>query len=43
MELTIGNIRKHSTVLAELEAGGKIRIAGAMYNLESGVIDFFGG
>jgi carbonic anhydrase len=42
VELTIGNIRRHSTVLAELEGGGKIRIAGAMYNLESGVIDFFG-
>jgi carbonic anhydrase len=43
VELTIGNIRKNSPVLAGMESSGAIRIAGAMYDLETGVIDFFGG
>lgn len=42
VELTIGNIRKNSPVLAGMESGGVIRIAGSMYNLMTGVIDFFG-
>lgn len=41
VELTIGNIRKDSPVLAELESSGTIKIAGAMYNLKTGVVDFF--
>jgi carbonic anhydrase len=41
VELTMANIRKDSSVLAEMESGGAIKIAGAMYNLETGVIDFF--
>jgi carbonic anhydrase len=28
-------------VLAEMEKSGTIKIAGAMYNLKTGVIDFF--
>src|SRR5262249_45467667 len=40
VELTIADIRKDSPVLADLESSGKIKIAGAMYNLETGVIDF---
>lgn len=43
VELTIGNIRKDSPVLAGMESSGAIKIAGAMYNLHSGVVDFFGG
>ena len=41
VELTVGNIRKDSTVLAEMESKGAIKIAGAMYNLKTGVVDFF--
>jgi len=40
--ITLANIRKNSPVLAELEANGKIEISGAMYNLETGAVDFFG-
>jgi carbonic anhydrase len=43
VELTITNIRKDSPVLAEMESTGAIKIAGAMYNLETGVVDFFAG
>jgi carbonic anhydrase len=41
VELTIGEIRKKSTVLAELESKGAIKIAGSMYNLETAIVDFF--
>ena len=41
VELTMGNIRKDSPVLAEMESNGAIKIAGAMYNLETGIVDFF--
>jgi carbonic anhydrase len=41
VELTMSNIRKGSPVLAGMESSGAIRIAGAMYNLQTGVIDFF--
>lgn len=30
-------------MLAEMESNGAIKMAGAMYNLESGGIDFFAG
>jgi carbonic anhydrase len=42
VELTIGNIRKDSSVLAGMESSGAIKIAGAMYNLQTGVVDFVG-
>ena len=42
VQLTMGEIRKRSTVLADLEKGGAIQIAGAMYNLETGAVEFFG-
>lgn len=42
VEITIANIRKESPVLAGMESSGAIKIAGAMYNLQTGVIDFFG-
>jgi carbonic anhydrase len=41
VEMTVADIRKDSPVLAELEAKGAIKITGAMYNLETGVVDFF--
>ena len=43
VELTIANIRKDSPVLAGMESSGAIKIAGAMYNLQTGAVDFFGG
>ena len=42
VEITVADIRKDSPVLAELEAKGMIKITGAMYNLETGVVKFFG-
>jgi carbonic anhydrase len=43
VEITLANIRKDSPVLAEMESNGAIKMAGAMYNLETGVVDFFAG
>ena len=40
VELTIADIRKRSVVLQELESKGAIKIAGAMYNLETAAVDF---
>ena len=42
VELTIASIRQQSPVLAELETTGKIKIVGAMYNLQTGAVEFFG-
>ena len=33
-------IRNRSAVIAELETTGSVKIVGAMYNLESAVVDF---
>jgi carbonic anhydrase len=41
VELTMADIRKKSPVLAELESKGMIKIAGAMYNLETAKLSFF--
>jgi carbonic anhydrase len=41
VELTMENIHRRSAVLEDLEKSGAIKIVGAMYNLESGVVDFF--
>jgi carbonic anhydrase len=43
VELTMADIRRDSPVLADMEARGAIKIAGAMYNLKTGVVDFFVG
>jgi carbonic anhydrase len=40
VELTIVNIREKSPVLRDLESAGSIKIAGAMYNLETGTVEF---
>ncbi|WP_269505085.1 carbonic anhydrase family protein [Burkholderia sp. IMCC1007] len=42
VELTIDSIRQRSPVLAELETTGTIKIVGAMYNLRTGAVEFFG-
>jgi len=43
VEITMADIRKDSPVLAKMESKGAIKIAGAMYDLETGVMDFFAG
>jgi carbonic anhydrase len=42
VELTINSIRANSAVLCDLESTKAIKIAGAMYNLETGMVDFLG-
>lgn len=42
VELTMADIRRRSAVLAELETSGAVKIVGAMYNLETGLVEFFG-
>jgi carbonic anhydrase len=43
VELTLADVRSDSPVLAALESRGAIKLAGAMYNLKTGVVDFFAG
>jgi carbonic anhydrase len=40
VELTMAGTRSRSGIIAALETKGTVKIAGAMYNLESGVVDF---
>ena len=40
VSLTIANIREKSSVLRDLESNGSIKIAGSMYNLETGLVEF---
>jgi carbonic anhydrase len=40
VSLTMNNIRDKSPVLRELESSGGIKIAGSMYNLETGLVEF---
>ncbi len=40
VELTIASIRQHSSVLTEMEKSHSIVITGAMYNLETGAVEF---
>ena len=40
VSLTIAKIREQSPVLRDMESSGSIKIAGSMYNLETGVVDF---
>jgi len=42
VEMTIADIRRDSPVLAELESSGAIEITGAMYNIGTGAVEFFG-
>jgi carbonic anhydrase len=41
VELTMDHIRRRSPVLRDLESSHGLKIVGAMYNLETGVIEFF--
>lgn len=41
VELTVGEIRRQSPVLAGLEKDGKIKIIGSMYDISTGVVEFF--
>lgn len=41
VELAMADIRRRSAVLAEMEASRALKIAGAMYTLESGLVEFF--
>jgi carbonic anhydrase len=40
VSLTIAKIREKSPVLQDLESSGSIKIAGSMYNLETGIVEF---
>ena len=40
VELTISSVWKNSAVLRDLDSTGAIKIVGALYNLETGVVDF---
>jgi len=42
VELTIADIRRRSPVLADMETARTIKIVGAMYNLETGAVEFLG-
>ena len=42
VEMTVSTIRKNSSVLANLETNGAIKITAAMYNLDTGAVQFFG-
>jgi len=40
VELTVMDIHRRSAVLADLESSGAIKIVGAMYNIETGLLEF---
>lgn len=40
VKMTVAAIRSGSSVLADLEASGKIKIVGAMYDVETGAVEF---
>jgi carbonic anhydrase len=42
VQLTMAEIPRRSPVLADLQETGAIKIAGAMYDLETGAVEFFG-
>ena len=39
--LTIERIKKESPLIADLEAAGKIKIVGALYDVETGIVSFY--
>ena len=39
-ELTVQNVREQSTVMADLEQAGRLKIVGAMYDVGSGTVEF---
>ena len=42
VELTMADIRRRSAILLGLETSGAVKIVGAMYNLETGLVEFLG-
>lgn len=40
VQITMQNIREKSPIVAELETDGRVRIVGALYNLQTGEVDF---
>ncbi len=40
VRLTMADIRERSPILRKMEEQGQIKIAGAMYNMKTGVIEF---
>jgi carbonic anhydrase len=43
VHLTIERIRKESPIIADLEREGKIKIIGGLYDVQTGVVNFFEG
>lgn len=41
VRLTIERIRRESPIIAELEQKGEVKIIGGLYDVETGVVDFF--
>jgi MFS superfamily sulfate permease-like transporter len=41
VKITVDQIRKQSSLLSDLEKSGDIAIIGGMYDIETGVVDFF--
>ncbi|PCJ24788.1 MAG: carbonic anhydrase [Flavobacteriales bacterium] len=41
VKMSIERIRKESSILAEMESNGEIKIIGTMYSVETGVVSFF--
>jgi carbonic anhydrase len=42
VELTMADIHRRSATLADLESSGAVKIVGAMYNIETGLVEFLG-
>jgi len=41
VEMTLNDIREKSEVLADMEKAGEIKIIGGMYDISTGVVDFY--
>jgi len=41
VQLSIERIRQESSILAEMEKNGEIKIVGAMYNVSDGIVTFY--
>ncbi len=41
VHLSVENIRKNSSVIAEMEANGELKIVGAMYDISTGKVEFY--
>jgi carbonic anhydrase len=42
VKLTVENIRKQSPILKEMEQKGEIKIVGSYYDMDNGLVEFFG-